>query len=1258
MNTLKFLLYNGTQFVDISDIVETNANIQDKLDLTLDFATINIPHAKATYEKYPNIDFSKPIKPWTPFVLEINNIETFRFYTTDCSRTIIGKGSDKRYKHEINLVEASKSLFGKPIPDMTITQPKSAIFQGTYFSDLKSENVEVNNTETNLNLELVNNSSNTSFIDGNIIKAGNTANIYLNVALTNYQYKSDKGRPFVDDYTRSSDAEIIIYGYANGIKVYESLPLYIDGGTSVIKGFYPFTYLQLDKEATAIYNLNFIRTNVSTDETITFKAKTVGEYVKCNEFDGCSTFEDELEVTLRATISSDKDEQEYPYKTIVGEVKKILEVVNSQYGTSYYLNSNTEFHPSLVGVLAPEYTFQSYTAWDALEKLANYVNAIPEIGVENFSEISFTFLDEEPDIEYSIEQFTDETQGYLFDDYNAGYELNATNTIEEDVLGNVKVEPYIGGWMTVRTNSEEVTKMQETNAAFRTRQPIYKIYKMSIKGPIVRIVSDTQPDKLLYGNVKFDDNGNPISAETSSSYWDLTDLTVESQRWNTFENGTQNGSDSQRLNHDTKGNHISYTQGTKFIKDLSYKTDTISDIFGTTIAPRSLMETILRAAAQHIQSDSTLLSNGYKVKQPTSLLDGNPEAAFESDHKLFTGVFAQVQYIPFSNVRSTIYKHNAFDLGVDTVKYSNEQDKINDTKNLGEQAKKTINKLGNIIYTVSGIAKEYETIPKLGYKTTDGKYISSRSINLNKNLITYDMELSENFLNQSSYVGVDSAYRQYEVPATDIVHRQDKYQEFILLTTNKTPLLPTESYLTTYGKRAVLTNFQEFNSSYNRYPISYGKMTITKELGSVETDNIKSFDMPINGYAVGNTINLQLEMEDNYSAGPRLDSDVLGPVDDIFKHQNYARYTDQLGSFYSFDLQLRQSGTVNNTETDANNYPFLTQESSGGYYDEPLFNLIRTNVNKDAREKYGLNIQFPVLSTESSIRIHPGFAKYAGLIRNRSNKQLGFGILQYGYMPSINDTELNTTKTTILTTTDFNTNVEWDSTNLIYGLNYKDVKVVGGTKIQGYVVFEATTNELILSVNHPVDRTGLGTTNYDFPTIWAVHKRNLNTRMYPDNPIRYTVTFNEMSGTDVQDQLIFSGNLASEPSISREGYELDGWFTHVSFLEQYRFDFSTPITSNITLYAKWTALPVGQHIWERVYTSTYDVQIFPEILSYECPTDYIPLLPDPDLYQVGYTAYVMPYRLCNSTTETCYQNPITMADFQTCEVRYYRVVEE
>ena len=61
MNSYSFLMHNGTIFVDITKLVQTNVNIQDKLDLTLDFGSFTLPHVKASYESIDGIDFSKPI---------------------------------------------------------------------------------------------------------------------------------------------------------------------------------------------------------------------------------------------------------------------------------------------------------------------------------------------------------------------------------------------------------------------------------------------------------------------------------------------------------------------------------------------------------------------------------------------------------------------------------------------------------------------------------------------------------------------------------------------------------------------------------------------------------------------------------------------------------------------------------------------------------------------------------------------------------------------------------------------------------------------------------------------------------------------------------------------------------------------------------------------------------------------------------------------------------------------------------------------
>jgi uncharacterized repeat protein (TIGR02543 family) len=68
----------------------------------------------------------------------------------------------------------------------------------------------------------------------------------------------------------------------------------------------------------------------------------------------------------------------------------------------------------------------------------------------------------------------------------------------------------------------------------------------------------------------------------------------------------------------------------------------------------------------------------------------------------------------------------------------------------------------------------------------------------------------------------------------------------------------------------------------------------------------------------------------------------------------------------------------------------------------------------------------------------------------------------------------------------------------------------------------------------------------------------------------YTVAFDSNGGSAVPPQTIVSGNLASRPADpAKSGYSFAGWYADPGFSGT-PFDFSTPITSNLTLYAKWT----------------------------------------------------------------------------------------
>lgn len=85
---------------------------------------------------------------------------------------------------------------------------------------------------------------------------------------------------------------------------------------------------------------------------------------------------------------------------------------------------------------------------------------------------------------------------------------------------------------------------------------------------------------------------------------------------------------------------------------------------------------------------------------------------------------------------------------------------------------------------------------------------------------------------------------------------------------------------------------------------------------------------------------------------------------------------------------------------------------------------------------------------------------------------------------------------------------------------------------------------------------------------------------WSETEVYYTVTFESNGGTPVKAQSVLKGSRAQEPSDpDKTDYLFDGWYTDSAFTK--KFDFATPITANVTLYAKWL---------ENVF---YDVKFYP-----------------------------------------------------------------
>ncbi|MCQ4866364.1 S-layer homology domain-containing protein [Pseudoflavonifractor phocaeensis] len=77
-----------------------------------------------------------------------------------------------------------------------------------------------------------------------------------------------------------------------------------------------------------------------------------------------------------------------------------------------------------------------------------------------------------------------------------------------------------------------------------------------------------------------------------------------------------------------------------------------------------------------------------------------------------------------------------------------------------------------------------------------------------------------------------------------------------------------------------------------------------------------------------------------------------------------------------------------------------------------------------------------------------------------------------------------------------------------------------------------------------------------------------------DGTIAYTVSFEPNNGKTVESQTVMSGKTAKQPTgVTRSGYSLSGWYTDAKLTQ--RFSFSTKITGNLTLYAKWSRYSGG-----------------------------------------------------------------------------------
>ena len=86
----------------------------------------------------------------------------------------------------------------------------------------------------------------------------------------------------------------------------------------------------------------------------------------------------------------------------------------------------------------------------------------------------------------------------------------------------------------------------------------------------------------------------------------------------------------------------------------------------------------------------------------------------------------------------------------------------------------------------------------------------------------------------------------------------------------------------------------------------------------------------------------------------------------------------------------------------------------------------------------------------------------------------------------------------------------------------------------------------------------------------------------------YKVTFDTQGGTTVEPRTVAGGSTVNAPAEpTYDGYEFAGWYTSADDNAQI-FDFGMPITSDVTVYAKWKEIKIVNYVINYFKAGTED----------------------------------------------------------------------
>lgn len=762
-----------------------------RLDCVLDSSKISLINKSKT-----------PLKPFTRIIIDITDVtngeetvETlYRLVDNDTVSNVV-RGNKALYRHEIDLVEATKLTERHIVDNLTFTNylPKNYATLERNVEYIESEPIMTEHIYDDKHWveEIIIESSTSTTLQApkrtglfwfmfdlftgeglwgaiknqvvgewNEIKEGlhATANLVEHITITGFfpQYVTTKGYTaesarFIGPFALLEADSESPTGYSKTIDTNIRLNVqgtYAGSITDNIVGVTENCSLSL--ASFTVKQPDGTTVDLSTSGKFTYRQEGVHIFTQVYEYWvkgdlDILFFEPAFRMTYTWEIRAVKDETTMPRKY---NMEEVLDRVLSVYETRregldfqrFVLDDG--LRPYLRSIQAPEFSLSQGTLFEALQQIGQYFHAIPRLKpriIKNQREL-FVFKNKDGEEKLAMQHIDDDWSDW--------------SVITFDFLGYGKNQQYIGGnysLIDVENPAEEyatdflsnvenatatnydglITMTEPFEDGFLSTRTESSNFEISDNECIIRTRLPIR--SIVKVEAKY---GNQASQ-------DITAFIVESAIYNLKKEY------NITLGTDAKWLHLYYTEGQPNIKGLSLVKPTQTDIenFGNKEALKNLMG-----------------------------LDGSVK---------LRDVIVRVTYIPFVNFKAKQYKTLIKQNEEKSTLFFNQQAHEVDVDAYGKNMNATLLKTGNVKLSKTQYFNNLNQVPKMGQWHASGyfAFIVNREINFNTPL-KVSTAWSRHYNEMYSNVAIKSNYRQYEISEKESTNRNLYLPEFCIVDLN------------------------------------------------------------------------------------------------------------------------------------------------------------------------------------------------------------------------------------------------------------------------------------------------------------------------------------------------------------------------------------------------------------------------------------------------------------------------------------------